>query len=945
MAFSDHVKVLFGADTEGFQQALGTAEKKTKKFGDNFKKFFVGALGTTAIIRTSQQVIDFGASVGDMSKRLGASTDFLQALQYGAEQSGVKAEGATIAFQRFTRRTAEAKEKAGPLRDTLEKLGISFTDTSGQVKDSETLFKEFGQALTNIEDPAIKVKTAFQFLDTEGVALAQMFTEGGKTLDEFGTEAKRLGLIMSTETIQSLQNADGTLRELGRQFKVFVANYLPSIIDKVREFVPIVQKAFGAVKEWSTSIFTLVASIGAYKASSAILFGVANLIPIFGGATKAVTATTGAVKALNVATKLNPFGALIAGATALTLVIKHLYDKSKEYEQWVKDKQVKALQLVKDKTLEYEQSTKQLMATIAQVRAQVRGLNDEQAVQPSLEEQIAGYAKINAELIQSGVHLQKERDHLERIVENQKRHLKQYEEQGAKQEVILKQKRDLEDFINQLANAELAVVNNLKSQQDAMDNIKAKAKELADAEFARKNNLDGILQDRQKEELALERTLERIKALKEGGEEQLQVIKQKHALHDQIKNLVEKENMTLEQATTLATNLQVAIANEKALHEQILQVQKNKVVEGGNEKNARQGVVDALNKELDAHKQANKEAEQAIAILNLRANGQNDLANKLQQQLNLANQVDQVMQQQNLAGADAVNQVMRKVGLENKIKHEKIGQRIEEIKNNAVQKNAIRDVKDAVDRKDAQRIRASRQIERIDKRIAKLQKDGGQRAQAEIDKLKQVRNRQMEFVLDDKTADDLAQLEKERLDVVDNHQQQMQALQDKLQEIKNEEATQRQNNADRVADANKKIAEEGEKQRNENQKVIDAGKEAIEDVGDAVKKLADRELEITVNAPSVSVTVPEIDPPDMSGLTATVDPAPITTELQTLNSNVEAIANRQLPAIPAPQVTVNVEAPEIPEIQNNITINLENELLQTTQEDILSTLEGYFVNQ
>ena len=112
-----------------------------------------------------------------------------------------------------------------------------------------------------------------------------------------------------------------------------------------------------------------------------------------------------------------------------------------------------------------------------------------------------------------------------------------------------------------------------------------------------------------------------------------------------------------------------------------------------------------------------------------------------------------------------------------------------------------------------------------------------------------------------------------------------------------------------------------------------------------MKKLADRELEITVNAPSVSVTVPEIDPPDMSGLTATVDPAPITTELQTLNSNVEAIANRQLPAIPAPQVTVNVEAPEIPEIQNNITINLENELLQTTQEDILSTLEGYFVNQ
>lgn len=928
MAFSDHVKVLFGADTKGFQDALGKAEKKTKKFGQGFSKFFVGALGTTAIIKTTKDVINFGASIGDMSTRLGASSDFLQALQYGAEQSGVKAQSASIAFQRFTRRTAEAGEKAGPLRDTLDKLGISLTDTNGTAKSSEQLFKEFGKRLTEMENPAEKVRVAFQFLDTEGVALTQMFQEGAKTMDDFQAEAERLGLIMDQKTIKALQGADATMQQLGRQFKVAVANYLPDLIAKVKQLTPIIGQAFKAVKEWSGAIVSLTGAILAYKASSKILFAVGKFIPIFGGATKATAGLTKGIQALNVATRLNPFGILLAGATALTLGFKHLIDKQKEFEQQMAGRTAKKIEEMKVKTDNLKASNLQLAMAIKQAREALADFNKEQVTPPSLEEQVASYAKQNAQLVMNGVELVKNRDHLKRIVEASQRHLATYEEEGKSLKLIQTEKLNLADFTEQLNQAELAVLQNLQAQKDAQDGLAISAQQLADAEFARLNQMEGILDKKKSEQVELERTLERIEALKKGGEEELEIVKQKHALQDQIQKIYAQGNMTLEQATQLATNLQNAVAQEKALHEQIAVVQQGKVALKGQEAD-RKDVLDALNLEKQAFAQMRADAEAQIRILNLRANGQGDLANAIQQQMDLAKQVDQAMQQQNIAGGVAVNQVMRRVGLENKIKAQKIQQKVEEIKKNAVEMNALRDVRDAVDRKDAKRIRASRHIERIDKRIAKLQEQGGKRAQSEIDKLKQVRNRQMEFVLDDKTSDDLAQLEKERLDVVDNHNLQMQALQQKLQDIKDAEDDQRVKQDERVQEANKKIQAEGQKQRQENQLVIDAGKDAIEGVGDAVKKLADRELDIKVNAPDVNITV---------------DTTAMATEISNLNTSITTLANN---ATTEPSTTSAQPIAVSP--VDSVTTAIDNlaKIIATenTLKTINTTLSGKFVNQ
>ena len=97
------MKVLFGADTTGFQQGLAKAQKQTSKFADVFKNKFVGLLGAAAIARTTTKIVDFGAKIGDLSDRLGVSAEFLQQMQFAAEQNGSSTEEASKAVEKLSK--------------------------------------------------------------------------------------------------------------------------------------------------------------------------------------------------------------------------------------------------------------------------------------------------------------------------------------------------------------------------------------------------------------------------------------------------------------------------------------------------------------------------------------------------------------------------------------------------------------------------------------------------------------------------------------------------------------------------------------------------------------------------------------------------------------------------------------------------------------------------
>ena len=193
MAFSSHFKGVLSLSSAQFEQGLTKAQGEVKSFNKEISSMFTRFLGATAIIGFGKSVLDSTAKLGDMSKRLGVSTDFLQKFNFAMEQSGVDSNGAQVGLQRFIRRIGTARETGGELKKTLDTMNISLDNTNGTAKSSEQLFTEFADGLGRIQDPSAKLATAFKFLDSEGVAMIQTIGEGSKPFTDLGKKAEELG--------------------------------------------------------------------------------------------------------------------------------------------------------------------------------------------------------------------------------------------------------------------------------------------------------------------------------------------------------------------------------------------------------------------------------------------------------------------------------------------------------------------------------------------------------------------------------------------------------------------------------------------------------------------------------------------------------------------------------------------------------------------------------
>ncbi|WP_435229600.1 hypothetical protein ACMAZE_12695 [Pseudopelagicola sp. nBUS_20] len=80
--------------------------------------------------------------------------------------AGVEQRAFDTAFQRFTRRSAEAAGDTGVLAKEFKALGIGFTNSNGGLKTSEELFREYADAIKNTANPAEKLRLAFAAFDT-----------------------------------------------------------------------------------------------------------------------------------------------------------------------------------------------------------------------------------------------------------------------------------------------------------------------------------------------------------------------------------------------------------------------------------------------------------------------------------------------------------------------------------------------------------------------------------------------------------------------------------------------------------------------------------------------------------------------------------------------------------------------------------------------------------
>ena len=200
----------------------GGAFKKTNKNINStqnaMKKLagaFAGAFAIRQIVQFGNESLQLADSIGKTADSIGITTDFLQKYQYAAQQSGIETEQFNKALRFFSKGVGEAAQGTGLAMRAFEEMGISIKDSSGRMKQSEALFKEFFVSLESIKDPFERNALLAQVFGAKvGITMANLIKDGVIAMDDLAESATG---VFTDETIRNAEKFNDMMNRLNRK--------------------------------------------------------------------------------------------------------------------------------------------------------------------------------------------------------------------------------------------------------------------------------------------------------------------------------------------------------------------------------------------------------------------------------------------------------------------------------------------------------------------------------------------------------------------------------------------------------------------------------------------------------------------------------------------------------------------------------------------------------
>jgi len=197
------VFVEIGADPRKFFSALGKVNGQIGKLGASMssagtKMAAMGAGIVGPIFASAMAFSNVGSALNDMSKRTGVASESLSVLQFAAEQTGTDMAGVETALKKMQKAIFAAGNGSEEAAKALALVGLSAADLSGLSADQQ--IGKIADGLMAIQDPGTRAAVAMQIFGKSGTDILPMLEGGSAGMAAFAAEAKRLGLVMDSDT-------------------------------------------------------------------------------------------------------------------------------------------------------------------------------------------------------------------------------------------------------------------------------------------------------------------------------------------------------------------------------------------------------------------------------------------------------------------------------------------------------------------------------------------------------------------------------------------------------------------------------------------------------------------------------------------------------------------------------------------------------------------------
>lgn len=231
LQMTEHAKAFLGLDVNGFMRGVSKARAGAKSLGKSLKGalgFFGLAFAVKSMIRTFS---DFANKLTDTSRKLGISTEFLQAWNLAAAQNGIRTDQSNIALQRFARRIGEAARGQGVLAATIAENNIQLRDNEGRMRSTTDILGDYADVVQGAESQQERLRLSFMAFDSEGAALVTVLQNGSEGMQQMIRDAHNLSAVTSQRALVSINRLTTRLRVFAIQGVGYASEKLGSMIE------------------------------------------------------------------------------------------------------------------------------------------------------------------------------------------------------------------------------------------------------------------------------------------------------------------------------------------------------------------------------------------------------------------------------------------------------------------------------------------------------------------------------------------------------------------------------------------------------------------------------------------------------------------------------------------------------------------------------------------
>lgn len=255
--------------------AIEDTDKKTVSWKENLERVSKGlddgikaltpitagiAAAGAAAIAAGKQIFDLTSDTGKYADELittsnqtGISTKTLQEWEYAARFVDVEVETMTGSMAKMIRNMDSARKGTGDSNEAFKTLGISVTDSNGNLRDSNTVFMEAIDALGKVSNETERDALSMKIFGKSAQELNPLIKAGSDELTRLGEEAENAGLIMSDDAVSSFGAFDDSMQVMDATIDGVKRSFVEALLPAIQTIVPIVQNVATEFGEWLRS--------------------------------------------------------------------------------------------------------------------------------------------------------------------------------------------------------------------------------------------------------------------------------------------------------------------------------------------------------------------------------------------------------------------------------------------------------------------------------------------------------------------------------------------------------------------------------------------------------------------------------------------------------------------------------------------------------------------